>query len=180
MKDNKGHCCIHWFKRTLTKSQPPMILEMSLQAISPAAQWHSCQRTCSWHHSPLWRQAKLFKKDTPCCHFCLHFGLCRSPLSKPQVKYEKKAKPLTCSDYDRSWERLCKASTLKAPTRAPWRKPRFAFISVHHQRAQIMQLFSIYIQVPLFHTLQNVLPLPLVFHLYGPKLHSMSFMVVIK
>lgn len=162
MKDNKGHCCVHWFKRTLLKLQPAMILEMSLQAISPAAQWHSCQQTCSWHHSPLWGQAKLLRKDTPCCHFWLHFRVCRSPFSKPQVKCEKNPTLSPAVTMTGAEEGCAKPASSKLPTRAPWRRPRLAFISVHHQWAQIMRLFSIYIQVPLSHTLQNVLPLPLV------------------
>lgn len=90
--------------RTLLKLQTVTVLEMSLQMISPAAQWHSWRRTCSRHHGLSWGQAKLLTKKPLCHHFLLYF----------QTPNGVKDKPFTCRGYDRSWGRLCKVSFLKA------------------------------------------------------------------
>jgi len=71
--------------RTLLKIQPVMILEMSLQTVSSAAQWYSWSGTCFWHHGLSQGQAKLLRKDPRWRHFWLYFRLRRSPISKPQT-----------------------------------------------------------------------------------------------
>lgn len=58
-------------------------------------------------------------------------------------------------------ERCANPASSKLPTWAARRRPRLASTSVHHERTQIMQWFSICVQVFLFHIVQTVLPLPL-------------------
>lgn len=72
--------------RTLLKLQPVTILEMSLQMICLAGQWHSRRGTCSCHYSPSGGQVKLLRKNPLCCHFWLYFRVCTSPLSKLKME----------------------------------------------------------------------------------------------
>lgn len=165
--------------RTLSKSQPAMILEVSLQAISPAAHRHSCHEPALGIVSPF--------EGRPSSRGKMHHAAIPGYISEcaealfPNPKWRKHKRT---SHPQWLWQELRKAVQSQLPQSCPPEHPgggpgllSFQCTTKEHRQGS-WSAFNSSPSPP--HCPECSATGDAEFHLYGPKLDSVSFMVLIK